>query len=269
VTVALTGDGGDEMFGGYPRFLGMAIAQRMPRAVAAVGSAIGNHLPYHPDFRHRTRRFTRFFEAAALPAEERMLRWIGFFPDSAGELLLSERGRADRPELLQSFRLPWERADGQSGFTRALALNFETYLPEDLLVKADRCSMAHGLELRSPFLDTAVMEFAARLPDRLRFRGARAKSLKWLLRHAFADLLPESIISRGKMGFGVPLPTWFRNQWRPLFEDRVLARDAHLFEWIRREPVEDIWKAHQSGGIDHGHKLWALLTLETWLRQRT
>ena len=197
-----------------------------------------------------------------------MLRWIGFFPTSAGKVLLPAAGQVGREEILQSFRGPWQRAEGQSGFTRALALNFETYLPEDLLVKADRCSMAHGLELRSPFLDTAVMEFAARLPDRLRFRGARAKSLKWLLRHAFADLVPESIIKRGKMGFGVPLPTWFRNQWRPLFEDRVLGRDAHVLEWLRREPIEAIWKAHQSGRIDHGHKLWALLTLETWLRQR-
>ncbi len=266
VTVALTGDGGDEMFGGYPRFLGMALADRMPRAIAALGAALGRRLPHHPNFRHPTRRFSRFFEATAQSPEERMLRWIGFFPASIEELLVSGADGPDRPELLESFRLPWEQAEDQSGFTRALALNFETYLPEDLLVKADRCSMAHGLELRSPFLDTAVMEFAAKLPDRLRFRGLRPRSLKWLVRHAFADLLPETIASRGKMGFGVPLPTWFRNQWRPLFEERVLGRDARMFEWLRRGPVERFWAEHQSGKIDHGHKLWALLTLETWLR---
>ena len=78
--------------------------------------------------------------------------------------------------------------------------------------------------------------------------------------------MPETIASRGKMGFGVPLPTWFRNQWRPLFEERVLGRDARMFEWLRRGPVERFWAEHQSGKIDHGHKLWALLTLETWLR---
>jgi len=268
VTVALTGDGGDEMFGGYPRFLGMELAERMPRTLAHAGHAIGRRLPYNANFRHPTRRFSRFFEAAALPADERMLRWIGFFTASLEKWLPEGAARPGRRDLLESIRSPWDRADGQSGFTRALALNFETYLPEDLLVKSDRCSMAHGLELRSPFLDTKLMEFAAGLPDRLRFRGARPTSLKWLLRHAFSDLLPDEITTRGKMGFGVPLPTWFRNQWRPLFEERVLAKDARLFEWLRRGPVQTLWAEHQSGGVDHGHQLWALLTLETWLRAR-
>ena len=219
VTVALTGDGGDEMFGGYPRFLGMAFAEHVPPALARVGNWIGEHLPYHSNFRHPTRRFSRFFRAADLPPDERMLRWIGFFP-APGDFLVVPDSGGNRRDLLRSFTDPWTRAGGQSGFTRALALNFETYLPEDLLVKADRCSMAHGLELRSPFLDTALMEFAVRLPDRLRFRGPRTNTLKWLLRRAFADLVPKAIARRGKMGFGVPLPTWFRNQWRPLFEDR-------------------------------------------------
>jgi asparagine synthase (glutamine-hydrolysing) len=268
VTVALTGDGGDEMFGGYPRFLGMAYAERMPRLLVAAGDAVGRRIPHHADFRHPTRRFSRFFRAAALPAEERMLRWIGFFPEEGDALLRTPRDPVDRRTLLESFRTPWERTDGQSSFTRALALNFETYLPEDLLVKADRCSMAHGLELRSPFLDTAVMEFAAGLPDRLRFRRGRPQSLKWLLRTAFADLVPDAVANRPKMGFGVPLPTWFRNQWRPLFEGRVLAHDARINEWLHRGPVEGLWNEHQSGRADHGHKLWALLTLETWLRQR-
>ncbi|HSW31542.1 MAG TPA: asparagine synthase (glutamine-hydrolyzing) [Longimicrobiales bacterium] len=265
VTVALTGDGGDEMFCGYPRFLGMAVAERVGRGVAALGDAVGRRLPHHPDFRHPLRRFQRFFAAAALAPEERMLRWIGYLPEVERYLRPELASAVDRRALTESFRVPWERERGQSSVTRALALNFETYLPDDLLVKADRCSMAHGLELRAPFLDTAVMEFAAGLPDRLRHRG---RTLKWLLKRAFPDLLPPEIARRGKWGFGVPLPVWFRTHWRPLFESRVLAPEARIRAWLDPEPVARLWAEHLGGGADHGHALWALLTLETWLRRR-
>jgi asparagine synthase (glutamine-hydrolysing) len=265
VTVALTGDGGDEMFCGYPRFLGMAVAERVGRPLAALGDGIGRVLPHHANFRHPLRRFQRFFAAAALPPDERMLRWIGFLPDYE-EFLRPDFGPPpERAALTRSFREPWDRFPEQSAVTRALALNFDSYLPEDLMVKADRCSMAHGLELRAPFLDTAVMEFAAGLPDRFRHRG---RSLKWLLKRAFPDLVPPEIAGRGKQGFGVPLPVWFRTHWKPLFEERVLSPEARLLRWMRREPVTALWNEHQAQRADHGHALWALLTLETWLRGR-
>jgi asparagine synthase (glutamine-hydrolysing) len=194
-----------------------------------------------------------------------MLRWIGNLPEVERYLRPELAAGVDRGALTESFRAPWERTRGQSSVTRALALNFETYLPQDLLVKADRCSMAHGLELRSPFLDTALMEFAAALPDRFRHRG---RTLKWLLKRAFPDLLPPEIARRGKWGFGVPLPIWFRTHWRPLFESRVLAPDARVRAWLEPEPVARLWREHLRGGADHGHALWALLTLETWLRRR-
>lgn len=264
VTVALTGDGGDEMFCGYPRFVGMEVAERTGRAVARLGDAVGRRLPHRSDFRHPMRRFQRFFAAAALEPHERLLRWIGHLPECE-EFLRPETCTVDRAALTESYRKPWERFLGESPLTRAMALTFETYLPGDLLVKADRCAMAHGLELRAPFLDTAVMEFAAGLPDRLRRRG---RTLKWLLREAFADLLPKEIRSRPKWGFGVPLPIWFRTYWKPLFEGRVLGADARLRRWIEPEPVARLWREHQAGAADHGHALWALLTLETWLRAR-
>jgi len=103
----------------------------------------------------------------------------------------------------------------------------------------------------------------AGIRNRFRYRG---KTLKWLLRRAFAGILPVDITRRG--GVGVPLPVWFRAHWRPLFEGRVLAADAQLFRQLRREPIEGLWKEHQTATADHGHALWALLTLETWLRGR-
>lgn len=266
VTVALTGDGGDEMFAGYPRFLGMVLAESMPRWMVLLGGRMGRWAPHHANFRHPLRRFARFFEAAALPPEERMLRWIGFLPDALPRILRPElRDLVSRAALTESFRRPWAAHEGESTLARTLALNFETYLPEDLLVKADRCSMAHGLEVRAPFLDPELMTFAATLPDRTRIRG---RTLKWLLRTAFSDLLPWEITRRGKMGFGVPLPVWFRTHWKSYFEARVLAPDARTAEWLVPEVVSALWEEHQTGRADHGHALWALLTLETWLRQR-
>ena len=263
VTVALTGDGGDELFAGYPRLAAMAWAERMPRWLARAGGVVAGALPYHGDFRSLPRRATRFLSAAALPSEERMLRWIGCLPDRVGALLRPGVGEGiSRESLLAHFRDPLERTEDLSPLSRALALNFETYLPEDLLVKADRCSMAHGLELRSPLLDTALTELAAVLPAHHLVRG---QVLKRVLRDAFADLLPRQILDRGKMGFGVPLPVWFRTRWRHVFEERVLDPQIRLWKWLRPEPVEALWRAHQEGRADHGHALWALLTLAVWL----
>ncbi|MFV2008068.1 MAG: asparagine synthetase B, partial [Longimicrobiales bacterium] len=266
VTVSLTGDGGDEMFAGYARFRGAQIAEGMPGWMVGVGNTIGQRLSHNPDFRSFSRRFSRFFAAASMSTEERTLRWIGFFADRLAEMLRPEVGELlNRDEVSRSFREPLEGREALSPLARALAINFETYLPEDLLVKSDRCSMANGLELRSPFLDTALMEFAAALPDRHKIRG---RHMKAVLKTAFRDLLPDEIHSRPKMGFGIPLPTWFRQQWRPLLEERVLADDARIWEWIRPEPVRAMAREHLEGRADFGHQLWALLTLEEWLRRR-
>ncbi len=263
VTVALTGDGGDEMFAGYPRFLGNVVASYVPGWTARLGRRLARQLPHNPDFRSVSRRLQRFTEAAALEPHERMLRWIGFFADRLEEVLAPEAlDGLCRDELTRSVQEPLRRARSLSPLGQALALNFATYLPEDLLVKADRCSMAHGLELRSPFLDTALMELAAGVTDRQRLRRGR---LKALLKDAFADVLPAPIRDRRKMGFGVPLPTWLRGAWRPLVEERLLHPEAKVLGWLRPEPLRRMAEEHWTGRHDHGHALWALLTLEGWL----
>jgi asparagine synthase (glutamine-hydrolysing) len=146
---------------------------------------------------------------------------------------------------------------------RILAHNFETYLPYDLLVKSDRASMLHSLELRSPFLDTALIEYAARLPARLLRRGTRTK---WILRHAFRDLVPEAILRRPKMGFGVPLGAWFRGDLKPYLLDHFGA-GAELYEYLSPEYVARLLSEHFAGRADHGHRIWLLLTTQLWLRQ--
>ena len=163
--------------------------------------------------------------------------------------------------------LSWQRtvfaaARGHSVLAQLLEHNFVTYLPHDLLVKADRSSMAHGLEARSPFLDTALIEYAATLPPRYLRRG---RDTKVILKHAFADLLPMQIRTRGKMGFGVPLGAWFRDGLRSYLRDH-LGDGARLYEFVDRRAVAQLLREHEEHRHDHGQKLWALLTLEIWLR---
>jgi asparagine synthase (glutamine-hydrolysing) len=265
VTVALVGDGGDELFAGYLRFYAAILSERIPPRLFELAASLARRLPHHPNPRSARRRLVRFTEAASLPLEERMLRWIGFFAGEVCSLLRPELStEVNDRKLAESFRQALERTRELSPLARVLDLNFRTYLLDDLLPKADRCSMAHGLELRSPFLDTAVMEFAARLPDRLKLRAGKTKVI---LRHAFGDLLPPEIDKRGKMGFGIPLPKWLRNEWRAAVEERLLDPEARLYEWLRPEAVRAIAEQHFAATADYGHQLWALLTLETWLER--
>ena len=256
VTVALSGDGGDELFAGYDRFRAALLAERAPHWVWKASSRLlpvsrmkGLHV------RSLQYRLARFLEAADRPLMERYLCWRSILSDP-GEYLLSSQGI---PRKL----VPDE--PGSTPLDRLLRLNFKEYLPGDLLVKMDRCSMAHGLETRSPFLDTALIEWAFRLPDSFKIRG---KEGKWILRHTFRDLLPAPILKRGKMGFGVPLGAWFRRQWSGPLQDYLMSPDARIRRYLNGQRINDLVQSHLSGAQDAGHALWLFLTLEIWLRQQ-
>jgi asparagine synthase (glutamine-hydrolysing) len=271
VTVALNGDGGDEVFGGYLRLYGGAVSEAMPRGAFRLGARLIGLLPEPRDRRHPLRFAKRFAEAGALPLAERYLRWNGYFTDGLVDLLRPElHPAAERSRVLESYAEPLERArrvgpgERSSTLSRLLQLNFETYLLDDLNVKMDRMSMAHALETRSPFLDTALVEFGAALPDRLRMRLGRGKVL---LRRAMKGILPESILARGKVGFGVPLGAWFRGELAGLVGERLLDPSSPVFEYLRPEPVAALVARHTSAQADLSPQIWALLTLESWLRQ--
>jgi asparagine synthase (glutamine-hydrolysing) len=149
-----------------------------------------------------------------------------------------------------------------SPLARALCVDFMSYLPFDLLVKADRSAMLHSLELRSPFLDTALIEYANALPDHMKRRGL---TTKWILRDAFRDMIPDPIKRRGKMGFGVPLGAWFRTGLRDHVRD-TLAPSARLYDYVRPQAVNRLLDEHESGLTEHHHKIWLLITLERWLQ---
>jgi len=264
VTVALNGDGGDEVFAGYLRLYGGALSERVPRLAFQALKLLLGVLPEPAERKHPLRFAKRFADAGSLPLLERYLRWNAYFTEELPRLLKPELAEAlDRERLLDSFRTSYAAGSG-SPLARLLQLNFETYLLDDLLVKMDRMSMAHGLEARSPFLDTAVVEFGAGLPDRLRMRFGKGKIL---LRHAMRGILPESILNRGKMGFGAPLGAWFRSDLGGFVRERLLEDASPIYAYLRREAVEAVVTRHGTARADLSAQIWALLTLESWLRQ--
>jgi len=261
VTVVLTGDGGDELFAGYDRFRAAMVAERVPPTVASIARAALAPLPAPSRERHWLARAQRFARAAGLPLEERLTEWSGIFADDLDALLGSSASRVDRLQYAASGR---RCLTGRSPLSRALHLNFTTYLPGDLLVKTDRMTMAHGLEARSPFLDRELVEFAAALPDSFKLDGGRTKAV---LRDAFRDLVPPEIERRGKMGFGVPLAAWFRGGLRAHLRDVLLSPSARYRQFLSAPYVESLVNRHLAGDGDRSHKLWAVLCFEVWLRR--
>lgn len=251
VTVALAGDGGDEAFAGYERYIAHRLAGRVPGMPAQAGAAALRLLPAtRREPRSRLFRAARFLAAAAAPPDERYSRLMEVFPlETRRELWLDPR-RARR----LSLQPPRE------GIAGLQLLDVATYLPGDLLLKTDLASMAHSLELRSPFLDHEVMALGLALPDHLKTSGREGKVA---LRHAFAAALPADVATRGKLGFGVPLGRWFREDLRELARD-ALATDRG---WFRQDTVQRLFVEHETGRADHGHRLWCLLMLELWVRE--
>ncbi len=249
VTVALTGDGGDESFAGYERYVAHELAGRIPAAAANAGSRA---LRTVPAARHEPRsplfRAARFLDAAAADDTSRYRRLMEVFP-------LELRRRLWAEDAAREVRL----APAEPSIAGLQRLDLETYLPGDLLLKADLASMAHSLELRSPLLDHEVVELGLALPRSLKVRGRTGKVA---LRRAFAAELPPSVAERRKTGFGVPLGRWFREDLREVARE-TLGSDRG---WFRPAEMQRLLDEHERGRADHGHRLWCLLMLELWVR---
>ena len=256
VTVALTGDGGDESFGGYERYLAHRLAARLPSVGASTAAGALRRLSSEP--RSTATRAARFLETIAAPPAERYGRLMEVFPAAL-------RAELWEPEFVARARPASELlgAPDGTGVDALQRLDVRTYLPGDLLLKADVASMAHSLELRSPLLDRRVLELGISLPDRLKISGRRGKAA---LRKAFGAQLPGEVVARGKTGFGVPLSAWFRGELRPLAADLLLDRTARERGQLRPAAVKRLLDEHVSGRVDHGHRLWCLVMLELWHR---
>ena len=265
LTVALNGDGGDESFAGYPRHLGTLLLEQYRRFPHWFRQNVVPGLI--PDRQGRSRffrRFRRMNQASLLSLEQAYCSFLEIHsPEDKKPLrgpgLIALLENYDAQDYILEF-LKSDRG-GPETLGKILYADQKTYLPDDLLVKMDRMTMAHGLESRSPFLDHLLVEFAATLPAKYKIQGRTQKSI---LKSIARDFLPLNIIDRPKQGFGVPVGEWFRGELKGMVSN--VLDNSHFIEtgWLEQGRVMELWQEHLSGKQNHSHKLWGLLNLELW-----
>jgi asparagine synthase (glutamine-hydrolysing) len=259
ITVAVGGDAGDEHFAGYDRYTFDWLTERtsrVPGPIRATGSAVLGALPDGgPLSRQRDQVESLLENAAGDPVE----RYAPYVCHMLGEEVAEVWDGPEPDDELAHLRAAFERVDGPTRMDRVTAVDIGTYLPDDLLTKVDRASMAHSLEVRSPFLDHEFAEFAAKIPATYKWRRGEKK---WLLKRAFSDVFPDAVKGRSKQGFSVPVDAWFRGDLADLADrklTRLGERDAFDAAGIDRK-----LSAHLASDDDYGHHLWDLLVLEQW-----
>jgi asparagine synthase (glutamine-hydrolysing) len=267
VTVALGGDGSDELLMGYRTYQALKVAGRLdalPGAARRGISAAGGRLPDRATgWLGRGRRFARGMGEAP---EDRLLTRLGPFLGRARGVLAHAVVASLPTDALDEPREVIRAAStGAEGWAdRSIAAYLRGYLQEDILVKVDRASMAASLEVRAPFLDPAVMDYVNGLPPDLKLRGFRRKHL---LREAMRGHLPDAIIDRPKQGFGVPLDAWFRGPLRPWLGDLLGQDSLRAAGWFDPPAVRALLVEHEAGRADHGVRLWVLAQAEAWRRR--
>lgn len=270
VTVALNGDGGDESFAGYERYAAMKLAERyhrIPRAFRVPFLEFpASLIPTSELKRSRIRDGKRFLRAASLPTVERYFQWSSAFDrhsktDLYTSEFLREIGRFDAADVQRQW---FAAANGSGMIDTTMFVDQMTYLPNDLLVKVDIASMANSLEARSPFLDHKVIEFAASLPETMKAADFQTKSF---LKKLAASLVPKEVVYRRKMGFGVPISSWFRGEMKNFLREVLLSEKSLRRGIIKPEVLQRYVAEHIEGRRDHAFRLWALLMLELWHNQ--
>ena len=264
VKVILSGVGGDELFGGYRRYLGEHYAQqyrRLPGWLRRSAAAIARRLPAdrHSGLLNTVRLAKGFLSSAELTADDRYRSYLQVLDRETVSALLMQ------PDAAQSdpLGLAFGAAGHEDGLNRMFAVDAQTQLPDDLLMLTDKMSMAVSLECRVPLLDHQLVELAASIPAAIKMRGGR---LKHVLKESLSDLLPKDILDRKKRGFGTPMGAWLKNELAPLL-GRLLAPEVIQRRGLFRQPVVDRLIAdHQANRIDGTDALLALLNLEIWSR---
>jgi asparagine synthase (glutamine-hydrolysing) len=267
VTVALSGLGGDEIGGGYQRYLGMLWSERygrLPQFLRPRWERILERLPDGESGRRGIDRAKRFFASAMMKPGQRYAAMVTTFsPADRRRLLTPEfvRSSPDIPEALVTgvFAPPTRDA-----VEAAMMADLELYLPGDLLALADRISMVHSLELRVPFLDHPLVELMARVPRPLKVAGFTKKVL---MRQAFEGLLPRTILERRKLGFSVPMALWLRTELKETMRAMLSEPEVRRLGYLEPAEVQRIMREHLSGRVNHENRLWALMNLVVWHRR--
>jgi asparagine synthase (glutamine-hydrolysing) len=267
VTVALSGDGGDELFAGYEIYRADRWARRVRRLAGTTPWSLIERLvergPPAPSKKGPANLARRFVEGLRRPEDLEHARWWVFW-DLAERRALYTRDALDRLAGRDCFahyraRLAEARVQGFSGLQRQLYADVTGYLADDILVKLDRTSMAVSLEARVPFLSHRVVEYAFAIPGAWKLHAGQSKRI---LRRAFRADLPAAIRRRGKQGFSVPLKTWLRGELRPLLRETLEPRRVRERGWFDANVVERLVAEHESGRANHAHRLWCLVALE-------
>jgi asparagine synthase (glutamine-hydrolysing) len=270
VTVALNGDGGDESFAGYERYMAMQVAElyrKLPGPLRRhlIETPI-NLLPSSESKKTLIRDVQRFLISAGMDRADRYFHWMSTFKVQAKRGLytrdFAERTAANRP--LRFLDQWYQKANGSGILDATLLTDQMTYLPNDLLVKVDIASMANSLEARSPFLDHKVIDFAASLPENLKMPRFKTKSL---LKKAASRLVPPEVIYRRKMGFGVPIGKWFRGEMKGFVEELLLSERFSKRNIFEPQRVQRIIDRHMSGQEDGAFPIWTMLMLELWFQR--
>jgi asparagine synthase (glutamine-hydrolysing) len=257
VKVALSGEGGDELFGGYYTYAADLLALRIGR-LAPFARPVVERLPSSSRKASVDYKAKRFVRGASLPPLERHHAWKEIFSADFRAELTGRRSAFDPVDLL---RARFVETEGAELLARLQDVDLGTYLVDDLLVKTDRASMAHSLEARVPYLDPLVTGLALALPTRLKIRGLQKKLL---LRRAAAPLLPRRIVYGRKRGFSIPAAAWLRGELEPFARD-VLAPDTLRRQgFFRPEPVTRLLDRHVAGEEDLSRQLWGLLAFTLW-----
>lgn len=274
VTVALGGDGADELWAGYEHYFAFEMARRFnswPAFARRAFEAVVPHLPASAGYVNLRLALQTFLRGAAAPDWQRIQILLTALPPAMQRKILLRDWLAENADMLEPERLfastraqydHWQPTGAARPIARAFHVYARQFLPEDILVKVDRCSMMHSLEVRAPFLDRDVAEFTARLPLRCKLHGIKGK---FLLKKAMADLLPPQILHRNKRGFQIPVAAWLRGRMRPLLEDLLAADRLRAQGIFDPHGVRRLMDEHFSGKADWRKPLWTILVLQLWL----
>ncbi len=268
VTVALSGDGGDELFAGYDTYLADWAARGYQKIPAVfrnrVLAPLIERIPPSPKKKGFVNRTKRFVEGAMLPPDLMHTRWMIFLQEQekrrlyTGELLNAYEHGNSYAFIQEYFTRSW---NGVTPLAQQEYVDIKTYLTDDILVKVDRMSMAPSLETRVPFLDHKVMEFAATIPTSLKLKGL---TTKYILKKAVNELLPEKILVRGKEGFSIPIKNWIMHELRPLLLETLSEERVRKRGYFQPRYVRHLVQEHLDGKANHSHRLWALMVFEIW-----
>lgn len=278
VTVALGGDGADELWAGYEHYIGFKVAQWYNAAPSALRKGIieplAQLLPSSARYINPRLAVATFLRAAHAPAWQRVQTMLTAFTPDMQESILDSAFKAQQPGFLAPEVLfaptrehydHWQPQNAATPLARAFHVYARQFMLDDILVKVDRCSMLHSLEVRAPFLDKDAAEFAARLPVSRKLHGFKRK---WLLKKAFAELLPDEILYRNKRGFQIPVAEWLRGRMRPLMEDLLSESTLKAQGIFNHQAVRALMDEHISGRADLRKPLWTLLVFQLWWRAR-